>query len=116
MATIGTFKKTGSTSSPAKSSPFASRPRTSASSPRPAAPAKQPQPPIYCRPSRLCVARDYAELRGGTAVFRGFGGDVAPHNNGAMSAAPRRVARRRGRRSARPDQRVFAVSPSKRLA
>ncbi len=42
----------------------------------------------------FAAATDYAEgvimlsLVLGVAVFRGFGGDIAPHNNGAISAAP----------------------------
>ena len=35
-------------------------------------------------------------LVSGMLVFRGFGGDIAPHNNGAMSAAPCCLAGRRG--------------------
>ena len=52
---------------------------------------------------RIYVGRaDYAyrvimrSLVPGVLVFRGFGGDIAPHNNGAMSAAPCCVAGRRG--------------------
>ena len=52
---------------------------------------------------RVYVGRaDYAEcvimrsLVPGMLVFRGFGGDIAPHNNGAMSAAPCCLAGRRG--------------------
>jgi hypothetical protein len=32
----------------------------------------------------------------GVVVFRGFGGDIAPHNNGVNSAMPCCVAGRRG--------------------
>ena len=45
MATIGTFKKTGTTSSPAKSSPSASRPRACASSPNQPLRRERAQPP-----------------------------------------------------------------------